>query len=92
MIKDIPEIWRYETEQYEPEKKGGWIIHGYDGYVPKMKQVASGWPAEYSSNESRSRYIDEFLERERVLLDRFKIWENPGFRSIAELIHNSSWR
>ncbi|KAG5864571.1 hypothetical protein JTB14_026266 [Gonioctena quinquepunctata] len=34
----------------------------------KMKQEASGWPSDCLSEEARSRYIDEFLERETAII------------------------
>ncbi|KAG5887335.1 hypothetical protein JTB14_009029 [Gonioctena quinquepunctata] len=85
MDENVPDIQRYGTAREE----GGWITHEYDGNVPKTKREASGWPAGCLSNEARSRYIGKFKERKGVLLDRFKIWKNPGIRSIAKLIHNS---
>ena len=58
----------------------------------KLKQEASGWPAEVGEDpEKRQDYIMNYLRHENIQLDAEKIDKNPGKRSTAKMMLNSFW-
>ena len=57
----------------------------------KVKQEASGWPSNVQTEEEKDQYLQRYLKREGIALDRDKIDKNPGKRSIAKLMLNSFW-
>ena len=57
----------------------------------KFKEEASGYPDNVNSEEEKTEYIDKFLEKEGILLDKDNIKANPGIRSVMKLMLNSFW-
>ncbi|KAG5873201.1 hypothetical protein JTB14_013361 [Gonioctena quinquepunctata] len=57
----------------------------------KIKQESSDWLSNCQTQAEKDRYIDRFLERENITLDFSKVIDNPGLRSLANLILNSFW-
>ena len=57
----------------------------------KLKQQASGWPAECDSEEKKKNYLQDYAEHEGIQLDCSKIEKNPRLRSLAKLMLNSFW-
>ncbi|XP_031334749.1 uncharacterized protein LOC116166444 [Photinus pyralis] len=86
-ILKIYEVWDYRTEQYNG-KSGGLFTEMMNTFI-KIKQEASGWPANCKTYEQKIAYIDKFLEKEGIRLDFDNIVSNPGLRSLAKLILNS---
>jgi hypothetical protein len=56
-----------------------------------MKQEVSGWPSWCTTEEHRHKYIQDYFDKEGILLDNSKIEKNPGLRSLAKLMLNSCW-
>ena len=54
-----------------------------------MKQEVSGWPSWCTTEEHRHKYIQDYFDKEGILLDNSKIEKNPGLRSLAKLMLNS---
>ena len=54
----------------------------------KMKQKASGWPSWCQTEETKRKYIREYKRKEGINLDPARIKNNPGLRSLAELMLN----
>ncbi|XP_050512049.1 uncharacterized protein LOC126888071 [Diabrotica virgifera virgifera] len=88
-IIETYEIWSYDTLQLSKSQKG--LFSDMMNKFIKVKQQASGWPRGCVSDEEKSRYIEEFLQREDVRLEFSDITENPGLRSLAKLMLNSFW-
>ncbi|XP_063971153.1 uncharacterized protein LOC129263814 [Lytechinus pictus] len=101
----IFEVWHFsETTQYDPESKTGGLFSGYINTFLKVKQEASGWPAECrfpgdeeglpvpeNIRDRRERYLREYLEKEGVKLDPENIKHNPGLRAVAKSALNCMW-
>ena len=79
----------YQVLHYERTSSD--MFRGYINSWLKIKQEASGWPANVSTDNEKDQYIARYLEKEGVLLDKDKIEHNPGKRSIAKLMLNSFW-
>ena len=57
----------------------------------KLKEEASGYPDNVHSEVEKQEYIEKFLEKEGILLDKSNIKNNPGIRSVMKLMLNSFW-
>ena len=57
----------------------------------KIKQEASGWPAECDTEQNKMDYLDDYRKHQDIQLDYQRIEKNPGRRSLAKLILNSFW-
>ncbi|XP_048513417.1 uncharacterized protein LOC125501456 [Athalia rosae] len=90
-IVDVSEIWQYDITSYDPATKQGGLFAGYIDTFLKLKQEASGWPAECDDETSRQRYVEEYERVEGIRLDGSKIAKNAGLRSVAKLCLNSFW-
>ncbi|KAJ8962385.1 hypothetical protein NQ318_018369 [Aromia moschata] len=90
-LMKIHEIWNYQVDQFNTVTKAGGLFTDMMNKFIKVKQQASGWPNNCSTQEQKDRYIEEFLTRENVQLEFAEIIENPGLRSLAKLILNSFW-
>ncbi|NP_001164407.1 uncharacterized protein LOC100121110 [Nasonia vitripennis] len=90
-VTAIYEIWEYKTVQYIRGTKSGGLFVDYVNKFLQNKQEASGWPAEFDTNELREKYLAKFFEREGVNLDREKMKKNKGLRYIAKSCLNSLW-
>ena len=51
--------------------------------------MASGWPSNCVTEEDKNRYIENYYEKEGILLDKNKIEKNPGLRAISKNYLNS---
>lgn len=90
-IVNIHEIWSYKVTQYDPKTRTGGLFSGYINAFLKVKAEASGWPQSCKTPEEKPAYINEFLEREGVLLDESKIGYNAALRQLAKTQLNSFW-
>ncbi len=80
-----------ETSKYDPAKKEGGLFAPYINTFLKFKQQASDWPAWCQTEEDKTKYVQEYFEREGVRLDPAHIEKNPGLRALAKLCLNSFW-
>jgi len=88
----IYEVYHWpESTQYNPETKKGGLFAEYVNQFLKVKTEASGYPAECKSEGEKSRYIQNFYEKEGVMLEAEKIKKNAGLRSIGKALLNSFW-
>ncbi|XP_068993909.1 uncharacterized protein [Neodiprion pinetum] len=90
-IRSIREIWSYTVTSFDPTTRQGGHFAGYIDTFLKIKQEASGWPAECEDESARMRYLDEYERVEGIRLDRDRIAKNPGMRSVSKLCLNSFW-
>ena len=92
LIKKIHEVYHFpETLQYDRESMEDGLFSKYVNTFLKIKQEASGWPKWCTTDQAKTKYINDYLEVEGILLDRNSIEYNPGLRAIAKLILNSFW-
>ena len=56
-----------------------------------IKAEASGYPDDEKSEEDKRKYIQEFEEKEGIILNEENIKFNPGLRSLAKLALNFSY-
>jgi len=54
----------------------------------KLKQEAGGSPKRCKTEEDKDKYISDYFEHERILLDKNNIKKNPGLRRLAKLMLN----
>lgn len=91
-IIKIYEVWHYSnSEKYDKSTKSGGIFTSYVNTFLKYKQEASGLPDNVTTNEEIQLYIDEYYEKEGILLEKENIAKNPGLRSVMKLMLNSFW-
>src|SRR5437588_1236018 len=88
-ILEVYEIWHDQTVQHGKDTEG--LFTKFINKFLKIKQEASGWPSECTTQEEKDRYIEDYLNSEGVQLDFVKIVKNSGLRSLAKLILNSFW-
>ena len=82
----------YEVWHLAPNKRRQGLFGKYVNTFLKLKQEASGWPAEVGDDpEKRQDYIANYLRHENIQLDPENIEKNPGKRATAKLMMNSFW-
>ena len=89
-ITRIDEIWQYEITQYDPvTRKGGPFVEYINTFL-KIKQEASGPPAECIvgvagddavDDEAIEHFIASYEEAEGIHLDKHALKSNPGLRT-----------
>jgi hypothetical protein len=91
-ILKIYEVYHFEqSSQYDPTLGEGGLFAQYVNTFLKIKQEASGFPPDCSSEESKLEYIRKYKEKEGIDLEFNKIQKNPGLRCLAKLCLNSFW-
>ncbi|KAK5650288.1 hypothetical protein RI129_001317 [Pyrocoelia pectoralis] len=90
-VLDVFEIWEYEVTVYDKTTKQGGLFSEYIDSFLKLKQECSGWPSHCTTEDEKKRYIDNYYEKEGILLDEKNIKKNPGLRYLAKLMLNSFW-
>ena len=83
-ILQMHEVWHFS----ETSDK---LFADYMDTFMKIKQEASGYLKDCTTEEQRLRYVEEYLEREGIQLDPNKIEYNAGLRALAKLMLNSFW-
>jgi len=83
-ISGIFEVLHFEETNDE-------LFSQYINMWLKVKQEASGWPKWIESKEDQDGYINKYLEKEGIKLDRNNIEHNPSARFIAKIMLNSFW-
>ena len=83
-ILRMHEVWHFPQQSNE-------LFSEYIDTFLKVKQEASDYPIDCVTEEQRQRYVNDYYEREGVLLERDKIEKNPGLRALAKLMLNSFW-
>ena len=91
-IVKLFEVWNYpNTTKYDSKTKTDGLFSEYVNTFLKIKQEASGYPANVVTEADKDDYIQRYYENEGVLLDKNQIKVNPGMRSVAKLLLNSFW-
>ena len=91
-VLTIYEVWHYpESTQFDSKTNQGGLFSSYVNLFLKFKEEASGYPDNVNSEEEKAEYIDKFLAKEGILLDKNNIKSNPGIRSVMKLMLNSFW-
>lgn len=85
-IKKIYEVWHFSEDQ----RKTGLFAEYVDKWL-KIKQESAGWPRNCTTEEKKAEYIQEYSDREGVLLDSEKVNKNGGRKQVAKLMLNSFW-
>ena len=81
VILNTYEIWEMEmTEE---------LFKPYVDSFLKMKQEASGFPNNYTTEEEKQSYIHDYELHEGIRLDYDKIHYNHGLRYISKIFLNS---
>ena len=88
-ILEINEVYEYEVTQCDAATgEGGLFVEYIDTFL-KLKAEASGYPSWVLSPADEDRYIEEFRQREGILLDKDKIEHNAYKRALTKLCLNS---
>ena len=80
----IHEVWHFPQQSDE-------LFKDYIDTFLKIKQESSGFPEGCDTEEKKQEYMDEYYQREGVLMERNKIEKNPGLRALAKLMLNPFW-
>lgn len=78
-------------EVYHFKETSETLFRSYIDLFLKIKQEASGWPAECVTDADKERYIASYVAVEGVQLDGSQVHVNPGRRAVAKLALNSFW-
>lgn len=90
-IENVTEIYQYEMIQYDREHNKDGLFNKYVDKFLKEKQEASDYPHDCQSDEEKDAYIQEYFEKEGVLLEKHRIKHNPGYRALSKMILNAFW-
>jgi len=74
---------------YNTETKSGGLFSEYINTFLQMKQQASGFPDNVTTEKEKDEYIQNYFHHEGVKLEKDKISKNPGLRSLSKLALNS---
>ena len=89
-IVEIHEVLHWnETEMYDVKEKKGGLFTNYINTFLKLKQQASGFPANVTRIQQEKEYIEQYLSHEGITLERKKMVKNPGLRNLSKLALNS---
>ena len=77
-------MWHWDWKSSE-------LFRGYINFGIKGKQEASGYSAGCVTKQQKDEYIKSYFEKEGILLDKSKIFYNPGLRCLFKLMLNSLW-
>lgn len=87
-VMKIYEVWDFnKISQYDTSTKTGGLFTEYVNAFLKIKQEASGWPKWCHTLEDKKRYINDYYDKEGILLDFNNIRKNQ----LAKLMLNSFW-
>ncbi|CAM5131628.1 unnamed protein product [Natator depressus] len=84
MVAKIYEIWHFNEKSDE-------LFSEYIKLHFRQKQEASGYPSWCTDEDKQNKYVNDFYQKEGVLLHRHEIRLNPAKRQIAKLFLNSLW-
>ncbi|KAK2863533.1 hypothetical protein Q5P01_003066 [Channa striata] len=83
-LVEIHEVWHFK-------ERSNTLFREYIQTFLKGKQEASGYPSNVTDEAGRQKYIQEYHEKQGILLDASKIESNPAKRQVAKLCLNSFW-
>ena len=63
------EVYEYVVTQYDKASGEGGLFVGYNNTFLKLKAEANGYPSWVQSSSDKDRYIEEFKQKEGILLD-----------------------
>ena len=89
-IIEIYEIWHFSIFLPENENEPGIFTNFMNDFI-KIKVESSDWPNGNMSEIEKDVYIRMYEEKEGIKLDKEKICDNPGMRSLGKLVVNSFW-
>ena len=85
-IVRIHEVWHFPEEQ-----RVTGLFADYVNTWLKIKQESSGWPGWMNNEDDKTRYVQEYEQREGIKLDPEQIVKNPGRKATAKVMLNSFW-
>ena len=90
LIEEIYEVLHWpDSSIHDKTRPDSGLFTNYVNTFLKLKQEASGFPPNISTEVEKDEYIRLYLENEGILLDKEMIRKNPGIRSISKLGLNS---
>ena len=89
---EVFEVYHFDTfSQYDGHDPDTGLFTGFINSFLKLKTEASGWPSDAKSEEEKDKFLQDYLEREGIQLERSKMEKNPAARQLAKLMLNSFW-
>ena len=76
---------------YHFKETSSTLFKSYIDLFLKIKQESSGFPSGCNTEEEKNVYIQEYQDKEGVVLDPSRIEKNAGRRQVAKLALNSFW-
>lgn len=86
----IFEVWHFENTSKLTENTHG-LFDEFINDCIKGKIESSDWPKNDMTESEKQEYIDGYLKKENIVLDKNSIENNPGKRNTFKLIVNSFW-
>ena len=84
VVLKIHEVWHF------PQSRQGLFAEYVNTWL-KIKEEASGWPADCRTQKSRAQHLHDYARREGIHLDYDQVQHNPGRRALAKMMLNSMW-
>nr|XP_021323064.1 uncharacterized protein LOC110438038 isoform X1 [Danio rerio] len=84
VVVKVDEVWHF------PERSDK-LFSEYVKTFLRLKQQASGYPSNVTTDSEKETYIRKYYEREGIQLDPSQITHNPAQRAINKLILNAVW-
>ena len=73
-IHHIDEVWHFASiSKYDEQSKSGGVFTEYVNTFLKIKQESSGMPSWCTTDDLKQKYIDDYCQRDGILLDPSKI-------------------
>jgi len=90
-VLEIHEVYEYAVTQYDTTSGEGGLFVDYINTFLKLKPEASGFPSRVRTPSDEDRYVEEFRQSERIILNKDSICKNASKRGLAKLCLNSLW-
>jgi hypothetical protein len=92
VILKIYEVYHYSaTILYDADSKTGGLFTKYINTFLRVKVEASGYPPGCESEADKQTYVDNYFDREGILLNKENIKFNPGMRTVGKAALNCLW-
>ena len=81
----------HEVQHFPPNQRQVGLFAEYVNTWLKIKQESAGYPAWCNTLADKSRYVNQYHQKEGIHLDPNLIVKNPGRKATAKLMLNSFW-
>jgi len=81
----------HEVYHFPPRQRRRGLFADYVNTWLKIKQESAGYPSWCHTPQDKTRYVQQYRQKEGIALDPAMIQKNPGRKATAKLMLNSFW-